>query len=281
MTTYITYKYYCETEQKFIKETIPSASSVPSICKNNGSHTIDTESLTLYRQTVTSGLTGNPMSSVVGVGDSQTLTNKTISATDNTITGLTPSDVGLDNVQNIQHKLDGTSAPSVSDDSSAGYSIASTWIDVTNDKVYICVDSSVGAAQWKDVSSSAGSTIFGSEFQYITSITESATTNTAWQQKVRMTTTTLPSGTYRIGWSFSWGADSRSYDFKSQIQLNDTSTIMSMNEELKDPDSYVQTGGYYYSTLSGVNTIDLDWSTENSSMTARLKDVHLELWRVL
>lgn len=40
-------------------------------------------------------------------------------------------------------------APTVTDDSSAGYSVGSIWIDTTADELYICVDSTVGSAVWK------------------------------------------------------------------------------------------------------------------------------------
>lgn len=41
-------------------------------------------------------------------------------------------------------------APTVSDDTDAGYNISDIWIDETNDKAYICVDNSSGAAVWKE-----------------------------------------------------------------------------------------------------------------------------------
>lgn len=41
-----------------------------------------------------------------------------------------------------------TAAPTVNDDSDAGYSVGSRWQDVTNDKEYVCLDASVGAAVW-------------------------------------------------------------------------------------------------------------------------------------
>jgi len=47
-------------------------------------------------------------------------------------------------------------APGVTDDSASGYSVSSLWIDVTADKVYVCVDASVGAAVWKEVSGGGG-----------------------------------------------------------------------------------------------------------------------------
>lgn len=45
-------------------------------------------------------------------------------------------------------KLNATTAPTVNDDSGDGYSVGSQWIDTTNDKAYVCVDASVGAAVW-------------------------------------------------------------------------------------------------------------------------------------
>lgn len=47
------------------------------------------------------------------------------------------------------HKLNATTAPAVGDDSGDGYGVGSIWIDTTNDKFYICVDASLGAAVWK------------------------------------------------------------------------------------------------------------------------------------
>jgi len=45
-----------------------------------------------------------------------------------------------------------TTAPTGANDASQGYSVLSQWADTTNDKVYICIDSTNGAAVWIDVS---------------------------------------------------------------------------------------------------------------------------------
>ncbi|GEM_PF-4578912 len=42
-----------------------------------------------------------------------------------------------------------TSAPSATDDATAGYSVGSMWIDVTNDMAYICLDSTSTSAIWQ------------------------------------------------------------------------------------------------------------------------------------
>lgn len=53
-----------------------------------------------------------------------------------------------------------TTAPGVSDDSAAGYSIGSKWVDVTGDKFYFCVDATAGAAVWSGGSSGGGSSLY-------------------------------------------------------------------------------------------------------------------------
>ena len=95
-------------------------------------------------------------STVTTLTGSQTLTNKIIAAGDNTISGLTSSDVGLDNVPNLLMKLDATAAPTTGDDTGDGYSVGSRWIDVTNDKEYVCLDASSAAAVWTETTGSGG-----------------------------------------------------------------------------------------------------------------------------
>ena len=55
------------------------------------------------------------------------------------------------------NKFDATSAPTTGDDSADGYSVGSTWIDVTNDKAYNCVDATAGAAVWNEAGGGGGS----------------------------------------------------------------------------------------------------------------------------
>ena len=70
-------------------------------------------------------------------------------------TGLVPVPVTgnesatlLGNATWLKNKTDATAAPTVTDDSAAGYAVGSKWIDVTNDQFYICVDASAGSAVW-------------------------------------------------------------------------------------------------------------------------------------
>jgi hypothetical protein len=54
------------------------------------------------------------------------------------------------------NKLNGTTAPTVNDDSGDGYSVGSRWIDTTNDRVYTCTDATGGAAVWREGFNEAG-----------------------------------------------------------------------------------------------------------------------------
>ena len=86
----------------------------------------------------------------------QTLTNKTIDAGNNTITGLTSSDVGLGNVQNLKVNLSASVAPAASNDASQGYAIGSRWIDTTGNSEYVCVNDATGSAIWIETTSTGG-----------------------------------------------------------------------------------------------------------------------------
>ena len=69
---------------------------------------------------------------------------------------VSKAQVGLGNVANILDKLDGATAPTVDDDAADGYSEGSRWVDVTNDKIYFCLDATEGAAVWQEVGAGGG-----------------------------------------------------------------------------------------------------------------------------
>jgi len=56
----------------------------------------------------------------------------------------------------IKYNLAGTTAPGSTDDSGAGYAIGSRWVDVSNDKEYVCTDATVSAAVWTETTSTGG-----------------------------------------------------------------------------------------------------------------------------
>lgn len=132
---------------------------------------------------------------------------------------------------------------------------------------------------WIDISSGSGN-IFGSNFQQESSDGESSTTSSTFQQKLRLTTSELPSGVYRIGFYYEWQKSGLS-DFLSRVQVNDTTNISEGFEEAVDAgsDQWFVRGGFGYYSGSGVLNIDLDYAASGGD-TSYIRRARLEIWRI-
>jgi len=132
--------------------------------------------------------------------------------------------------------------------------------------------------------------IFGSEFQISQSLGVTTTTSTTFQNKVTLTTTLLPAGTYRLGVSYGWNHDSQQNDFEARIREGGIDIGEIHKQEPKDSAGSFSTTGssqrYYvqrtlYRTLtSGVQTYTLDFRTDSGGDESSMWDAVIELWRV-
>lgn len=52
----------------------------------------------------------------------------------------------------LKNNYSATTDPTATDDSSSGYSVGSRWTNTSTDTAWECVDSTVSAAVWKDLS---------------------------------------------------------------------------------------------------------------------------------
>lgn len=52
----------------------------------------------------------------------------------------------------IKCNFSASAAPTAGDDSGDGYVVGSFWLDTTNDKAYVCLDNTLTAAVWKEIS---------------------------------------------------------------------------------------------------------------------------------
>ena len=68
----------------------------------------------------------------------------------------TKTDLSLNYVENLKVKLDATEAPDADNDVDEGYTVGSRWFDVTNDKEYVCLDNTDGAAVWTETTGAGG-----------------------------------------------------------------------------------------------------------------------------
>lgn len=192
---------------------------------------------------------------------------------------VTKTQVGLSEVENLKVNLAATTAPTATDDSGSSYSVGSRWIDVTNDKEYVCVDATSTTAVWIETTQTPPTIVFGTAFQETSEETESTTALTSFQQKIRLTTPSLTSGTYRIGWYCNFGNSGATDRTEVTVDLNDGTELALASDE---PDAAANdltfSGFIYQSSMSGVNTIDLEYRA--IAGTASINHARLEIWRI-
>jgi hypothetical protein len=124
---------------------------------------------------------------------------------------------------------------------------------------------------------------FGSHPQNAASEAESDTSSTSWVQKLRLTTPSIPAGTYRVGWNYEWQYESAANDALVQVEVDDTTVMMEMRQEPADAgtDQWNNKCGFGYVTLTAAaHTIDLDYQSANGLYSTHIRRARLELWRV-
>jgi hypothetical protein len=184
-------------------------------------------------------------------------------------------------VENIKVNLTATADPTVTDDTAAGYSVGSKWVNVNSDTEFTLVDAANGAAVWKVSTSSLG--FFGTGFMTAEDATTSQTTSTTYQQKLRLdTVTSVPAGTYRIGWSFKWTGSSASSEFEGVVDVDDTTIVGDISSKPASANNQQFFSGFHYITFGadGIHTVDIDYRSGSTGKTASIADVFIEFWRV-
>jgi hypothetical protein len=108
------------------------------------------------------------------------------------------------------------------------------------------------------------------------SITESTTTSTNWQRKLRLNMDITASGTYRMAWTGDISSSANNQEVASRVQLDDSTPNFDFNQS-KGKD-IVSVAGFHYAPLSsGSHTLDLDWKAVAGG-TAKIEKVRLEYW---
>jgi hypothetical protein len=172
----------------------------------------------------------------------------------------------------------------LSDDDHNQYLLTSGTRNLTGIQSYSSDNSFTTARQIPDKGYVDSVTIFGQNYSQNSSEGQSSTTSNTYQNKLTLTTASLPSGNYRINWYYEWTHSSISDFFDAQVQVNNVTTIMNHIQEPKQSgtSNWVSSSGfYYYSGISGVLTIDLDYRTSTAtSTTSYIRRARLELWRI-
>ena len=126
-----------------------------------------------------------------------------------------------------------------------------------------------------------GGGVYGTEYQLQTSLAETSSTSNTPVTKTTLTTTSLPSGTYKITVAWIGRGNSANQDILFDVTLNGTAqgTTDTMNIEPKDGTNYVPFSRIFYLSLSGVNDIALRYWSEATNSVG-VSDATIELIRV-
>jgi hypothetical protein len=113
-----------------------------------------------------------------------------------------------------------------------------------------------------------------------TSVPVGPTTPTGWTEKLSMTTSSLPTGLYRVGYTYSWWTDVKEKEMEVRVQLDDAAllALQSMSNPGGVGTLGVLSGGFAYANLGGVHTIDIDFGAPGGD-TVNIRQARIELWK--
>lgn len=120
---------------------------------------------------------------------------------------------------------------------------------------------------------------FGNDAQDASVEVEQNTTSTIYIQALRLTTTNLPAGNYRVEYCAEMqGVNGVSRFTDIQVEIDDTTLIAEYSDV--DSQSWLSVSGFWNGAIAaGVHTIDVDFKRNGTSGTARIRRVRLTLWR--
>ena len=137
---------------------------------------------------------------------------------------------------------------------------------------------SESSAGWQDPKMS----VFGLDFQYVTSEDVSSTTSSTYQNKVTLVTPAL-SGTYRVACYCEVAIGTSNY--RSLVRLYNVTDLSELCYfDSRDSLSLIYQGksGFQYVTFTGGSkTFKLQYASQNNSTTVYCRRARIELWRVL
>lgn len=170
--------------------------------------------------------------------------------------------------------LTATADPGVGDDIDDGYGVGSRWVNTQTANEFSCADNTKDAAVWiksrKDV--------FGTEYHYAESLSESSTTSTNYQEKVELVIANLSAGTYRVGWSSGMRSSSGAKSYAARCLLDDTTDLGYVQNY--NPEYMVFAGFASVTLTSGSHVVCLEYKAVQESMTVYMRNARIEIWRV-
>jgi hypothetical protein len=113
----------------------------------------------------------------------------------------------------------------------------------------------------------------GAPIQYAEVGGNNSTTSSTYQQRLKLTTASLPAGLYQISWWHTMAASGTSGDVGVRVQLDDTTDVIEYELEMINISTLHNPpmgGSMRLDLSSGVHTFDYDWRAISGGITAFL-----------
>ena len=151
-----------------------------------------------------------------------------------------------------------------------------------DDDLLAIVDDSATETKKITVSNLLGTSVFGEDYQTAESDGTDSTASSTFQQKLRLTTTSLPAGDYYVTWAYEIRNTTNDDSHESQVELDDTTQIFLESGAHKNGgglvDAWRPASGHKILSLFGVHTIDIDYRAPET--TVEIRRAKITLWRV-
>ena len=123
--------------------------------------------------------------------------------------------------------------------------------------------------------------------QFSTSLVESSTTDTSWQEKLDINVSNILAANHKIAWSFEWSFSSNK-DPGANFGVHIDWGAITLSEIEMTPKQTYKEGGYYQSSGFGHTNLDagnhkiaLNYCSGVSTSTTYIRRACLEIWRII
>lgn len=123
--------------------------------------------------------------------------------------------------------------------------------------------------------------IYGTVYEYEQDRVQRSTNSLTYVNASTLVTSNLLAGDYRIAWYYRWERTSSTNRARFRVQLNGVTDVMERNEQtLTNTNSRLLGTGFQIFSLVGINTITLDFATNNAGTATLIDESLLEILRI-
>lgn len=112
-------------------------------------------------------------------------------------------------------------------------------------------------------------------------VAETSTSSTVtYLSKVSITTTALPTGDYKVSWSFKWRASNANRGIRTSLKQNAVEQFTATNFSASVSEVANLSGFKTFEGISGVQTFDFSFRVGIGATTVFMSEAHLEVVRI-